>query len=187
MSAPFIIPFNNNPSSTTIKTASYTIPAGKYAFVSSHVGNLSIDGSSVIPLQTLTFAITAGTSATVTRLNDFSIPNGIYITTATLTTTNNNYGGSFTFGLLAAPATDSVYTITSATRSTTGTTTNTVNSYFYGQNWYFSGTTTGSIAGGGTATTLVNFYPMQNFGAWVKSGTVLNGALYYVTEYNQIS
>ena len=32
MSAPFIIPFNNEPTlSTTVRTANYTVPSGKYA------------------------------------------------------------------------------------------------------------------------------------------------------------
>lgn len=33
MSAPFIIPFNHQPVSTSIKTSAYTIPSGKYARV----------------------------------------------------------------------------------------------------------------------------------------------------------
>lgn len=33
MSAPFIVPFNFQPVSVSVKTASYTIPAGKYARV----------------------------------------------------------------------------------------------------------------------------------------------------------
>lgn len=32
MAAPIVLPFNNNPASTTIKTASYTVPTGKYAY-----------------------------------------------------------------------------------------------------------------------------------------------------------
>ena len=33
MSAPFIVPFNNQPTAVSVKTGSYTIPAGKYARV----------------------------------------------------------------------------------------------------------------------------------------------------------
>lgn len=33
MSAPFIVPFNFQPVSVSVKTTSYTIPAGKYAYV----------------------------------------------------------------------------------------------------------------------------------------------------------
>jgi len=44
MSAPFIIPFDNNPSSTSIKTTAYTIPAGKYARVKNVLGDLTING-----------------------------------------------------------------------------------------------------------------------------------------------
>jgi hypothetical protein len=43
MAAPIVVPFNFNPASTTIKTASYTIPSGKYALVTqSEIGYVNL-------------------------------------------------------------------------------------------------------------------------------------------------
>jgi hypothetical protein len=51
MSAPFIVPFNFQPVSVSVKTASYTIPAGKYARVVVEVdsgGVFTIGGVSAV-------------------------------------------------------------------------------------------------------------------------------------------
>jgi len=55
MSSPIYIPsssgFNNNPSSTTVRTASYTIPAGKYARVVANLegsATLTINGTTAL-------------------------------------------------------------------------------------------------------------------------------------------
>jgi len=52
MSAPFVIPFNNNPSSVSVKTASYTIPAGKYALLTVNlIGSATFTIGGVTALQ----------------------------------------------------------------------------------------------------------------------------------------
>jgi len=51
MSAPFVIPFNFQPESVSVRTGSYTIPAGKYAFVTVNVegtGTFTIGGTTAL-------------------------------------------------------------------------------------------------------------------------------------------
>jgi hypothetical protein len=51
MSATLVVPFNFQPSSVSVKTASYTIPAGKYAKVTVNIdgtGTFTIDGSTAL-------------------------------------------------------------------------------------------------------------------------------------------
>lgn len=51
MSAPFLIPFNFQPESISVKTSSYAIPAGKYAYVSVNVegtGTFTISGATAL-------------------------------------------------------------------------------------------------------------------------------------------
>jgi len=51
MSAPFIIPFNFQPETVEVKTASYPIPAGKYAYVVANVegtGTFTIGGTTAL-------------------------------------------------------------------------------------------------------------------------------------------
>lgn len=51
MSAPFIIPFDNNPVSVSVVTSSYTIPSGKFARVLAECdsgGNVTVNGSNII-------------------------------------------------------------------------------------------------------------------------------------------
>jgi hypothetical protein len=51
MSAPFFIPFNFQPASVSVKTASYTIPAGRYAYVVANVegtGTFTIDAATAL-------------------------------------------------------------------------------------------------------------------------------------------
>lgn len=183
MPAPFIIPFNNNPSATSVKTASYTIPAGKYAFVSTSIANLSIDGTTVIPLQSISRAYSTAVNTTTSLNFDPQFSKGIYITTHTLAA-SAAITVSISYGLAQV---GSLITFSSASRSTTGTTTTTLNSLYYGQNWYIASSCQGTLAVGGTLTWVLNYYPLQDFNFWVKTGTVLNGTNYLVTEYNNIS
>jgi hypothetical protein len=61
MASPIIIPFDNNPISTTVKSASYTIPAGKYA-------KITVQDEAYDPVSTLAYSI-VNTSSTFTLLN----------------------------------------------------------------------------------------------------------------------
>ena len=183
MSSKVLIPFNNNPASTSVKNASYTIPAGKYAHIATYIGNLTIDGANVIPLDSISASFSTPGNTLTTRSYDPHFSKGIYITTHTLAASNNTTV-SISYGLASN---NSLISFSTATRSTTGTTTTTVNDYFHGENWFVSASNQGNLAAGSTLTWVLNFYPFQDFSFWVKSGTVLNGANYLVTEYNQIS
>lgn len=71
MSSRILIPFNFQPVATAVKTASYTIPAGRYAKVSANVqtgGTFSISG--VIALSSVSASWTALASSPVTTGND---------------------------------------------------------------------------------------------------------------------
>lgn len=54
MSAPFVIPFNNCPISVSVKTASYTIPAGKYAEV-----YVEVDSGGIFTINAVNAVVTA--------------------------------------------------------------------------------------------------------------------------------
>lgn len=79
MSAPFIIPFNFQPESISVKTASYTVPAGKYAYITANVigaatftigGATAISGnaSTLLSSTTLDLGGTTGSLLTNTTL-----------------------------------------------------------------------------------------------------------------------
>ena len=60
MTSRVIVPFDNNPTSTSIKTTAYTVPAGKYARVQNLTGDLTIDGvDCFVILDSFTRTLTA--------------------------------------------------------------------------------------------------------------------------------
>lgn len=76
MPAPFVIPFNNCPISISVKTASYTIPAGKYARIITEVdsgGLFTIDA--VTAMSSAAFVNIDSGNATNAVLN-YTVPTG---------------------------------------------------------------------------------------------------------------
>jgi hypothetical protein len=74
MSAPFIIPFNFQPVSVAVKTASYTIPAGQYArvVVECHSGGtFTIDAVSAV-----TTAVFVNVDTNVIGSPSYTVPTG---------------------------------------------------------------------------------------------------------------
>jgi len=55
MSAPFFLPFNFQPVSVSVKTGSYTIPAGKYARVT-----VEVDSGGIFTINTINACTSAG-------------------------------------------------------------------------------------------------------------------------------
>jgi len=173
MSAPFFVPFNFQPYSTTIKTTSYTIPAGYYALVLPQCGNFSID--SVLTGHTLT----TNTS------------------TLASSSTDNNYSafgsGLYTISFAAeATGSGSTWTISSidgsgnATILSSGSGTASVSSLnYHAECLKVTRTTTGS---GAYSSGSVQVWFMDAASElWVKTGTVLAGDRYIVQLFPEIS
>jgi hypothetical protein len=62
MTAPYIIPFDNNPVSVSVKTGSYTIPSGQYARVVANVkagGTFTIDAATALDSVSRSWSVLA--------------------------------------------------------------------------------------------------------------------------------
>lgn len=74
MSAPLVVPFNFQPLSVSVKTGSYTIPAGRYAFISANLvggsGIFQIDGNTAMQSVTNTTAQTTLSSSSLRAVNN---------------------------------------------------------------------------------------------------------------------
>ena len=191
MASRLIIPFDNNPVSTTIKTASYTIPAGKYAeaycwFPSMPSSNAS-NANVVFPTRytatingivyatssaSSSISVTATTSRTMS-----SMPTNVKMEAClVLTTTGTSPAVSVTINgiqYISSGAATMGYTPTF----------NFINSV-----------SSSSISTNSAAAT--GFYSIisdsinENIKQWFPSGTVLSGTTSFswaVTEYNAIS
>jgi len=172
MSAPFIIPFNNQPVSASVKTSSYTIPSGKYALVKTLTPRLSIDGVDINPLRTVTGSVPNSTSVTVNY--DLSIETN----TSLISTANFSTSGTGTYINVFSGG----YVLFSASASSTFIT----NGAHFGNIRVQMGQTT---TGNRSYSFSLNFYPeiSSQTSFWVNSGTVINGASYVVEEFNVIS
>jgi hypothetical protein len=180
MASRLIVPFDNNPASTSVKTSSYTVPVGKYAKVSTLSAFFSIDSVQIYPTGSASVSAPTGTNTTITR----PITPGAYIFSATFTRGgggSNANSGSYGFGSFETQ----VVTTSSASRTTNGTS-QLLTGYSEAPAIWLSAT-----AGiNGTAATAVSWYFVPVGAAttfWVKTGTVLNGNSYVVEEYNAIS
>jgi hypothetical protein len=198
MSAPFIIPFNNNPASTSIKTASYTIPAGKYAkiyganiYISEALGanpatqtrlspSFQIDGQVIS--SNLHITITATSSTTGTRTITYpsveNISDNIYVSSST-----NNTNNILSFSLLRY----SRDTILVTANGTTTTATDLTPSFTSSMIFQISTSVTNAT----TYTAKASIKNNESKDFWIPSGTVisipLGTAKYIIEEYNQIS
>jgi hypothetical protein len=187
------IPFDNNPSSTTLKTSSYTIPAGKYAYVQPQFYDFTLNGVDVVtgPEQL------AGTFSTGANSTSISFTGVVPI--------NKNlklrWTSNATNGVVIGVATPGQVGMTSysATLSSSGT------AYLFESIIYTSVSSSGNIffnANNASANISLIFIrhldgvnrnlfayasPVLLTNFWVPSGTVLNGSRYMVTEYNAIS
>ena len=195
MSAPFVIPFNFDPSSTATKMAAYTVPAGKYAQVKTSSSFLSFNGSNVYPLLTTVHTYTAsvgsasGVPTSTTNTQSYGSSLGIYISSATFTTSSSNWANTSASGILSTGFATIGETIASASRSSSGSTA--IASNYCKTNVLFSQITlagTNLIATTPTGTLTINAYFGHGSSEfWVPSGTVIDGNQYVVTEYSKIS
>jgi hypothetical protein len=177
MAAPIVIPFNNNPSSISSKTASYTIPTGKYARVGNATPDLSVNGvlagisrvfsiSSSAVSATLTYGFTV--SGTGFYVSSWSVTNGGIATTT----------ASIGFGSTAG------FNAVTISRVNSGSTNGTAFTRMMNEGYYSLTTTNQSTVQSMTST----IYALPtNYFFWAPSGTVLAGASFFIEEYNQIS
>jgi hypothetical protein len=184
MAAPIVVPFNNNPSSISQKTTSYTIPAGKYAYVIPSDIRATVNGVEIFIGSSLK-SVTANTGGYY-YLEEGNCKITIPSTTASKTITKHYLGFSaVTIAVLVTVSAGTPlvgyfqdgkwlsltgYTIfTSATAPTHG------NDYLQ------------SFTLGGSGTHTVSLFHGQTYPLWVPSGTVLAGSSWIVQEYNNIS
>lgn len=173
MSAPFFVPFNFQPYSTTIKTASYTIPADYYALVIPQCGNFSID--SVKTGHELTTDL--GNVSSSSSSNHYSaFGSGLY--TISLATTATGSGSTWSIGSIDGNGNATLLTSGSGDASV-------VSLSYHAECLKVTRTTTGSGTYSTGSTTVWFMDAASEF--WVKTGTVLAGDRYTVQLFPEIS
>jgi len=183
MAAPIVVPFNNNPASISIKTASYTIPAGKYAIVSPKSAFFTLNGVDVFSIDQ-SFSYTETSASAVIR---YFVSDGAFsfITSISGTRTGNTSAGSVT---LSAGSTNSFTSsgYTSLNRTLNGTS-SASNIQIPTGTLYVSSSNSNSGLYTWTINVTGKILQTKVTDLWVPSGSVLAGNNYIVTEYNQIS
>jgi hypothetical protein len=179
MASRLIVPFDNNPSSTTQKSSSYTIPAGKYAYVQPQFYDFTLNGVSICVGATQTI-ISSTTLNPATSVTIGSLDRNQRLTMS------NSAASQVT--LLAGG-----FQLQRVINN--NTTINIFEGIVTGHNTAFSINTTG-IGGSGLAlhnptgsslSVTVTGAPFILTNIWVPTGSVLNGTRFMVTEYNAIS
>lgn len=180
MSAPFIIPFNYQPSGAPAKkTSSYSIPSDKYALVEAISPNFTINGTQMYPSTLMRAEVFAAGSAT----NTVHLTKPIYIHTANYNQSGGTPGTiSFEIGIGNGP---NYYVLDSG--STASTSLTNIGSF-------------GLITEGGiylkitdsanptVAQVTIEYYSLIGESKfWVPPSTALVGDWFIVTEYNVIS
>jgi hypothetical protein len=181
MSASFIVPFNQQPVSTSVKTTSYTIPAGKYARVT---GKITSDNSFSTATGTLGFLAIDGSP--VQYVNNYGI-NRVWSTGLTnFFTIPTQSSGNMTYWIQNTGAGATAFTINgvfSISLAAGATSTGSFN-VTPGDQLNFSVAQTGRFYGAVIGNKSIDI------SLWVPAGTVLTGSvlpIWVVEEYNMIS
>jgi hypothetical protein len=217
MTSRVIVPFDNNPTSTSIKTTAYTVPAGKYARVQNLHGDLTINTVPHYVVISSFSRILTTTSAGVknTIFCDDRIDFVKCTRSSTISNSSNFTSSGYYIGGIYVPFDFNIsFTETSSTYgSSTGgayyeeSYTGTKISYipmpkFLQQIPYTTGSTGQTYNTSNTSVFGLNFSTARASGTvthevtaatydknefWVASGTVLDGIKYLITEYNIVS
>jgi len=204
MAAPIIIPFDNNPASTSIKTTSYTIPNGKFARVRDMSGDLTLDNNPVYFILTTKSVTTSSNQYTYfyyidNEVHDFVI----FSCSSTISNAGNLLNLYSTAGCInSADNTLSSIQVSTVSSNASFTGNRTIK-YFYGnRNIPLSyGALTAAAApirtlgswsvllsrSSGTVGFSLQLCKSVLEEFWIPSGSVLSGTKYLVTEYNNIS
>lgn len=196
MSSRILIPFDNNPVSVSVKTASYTVPSGKYALIAPLFGIQSYALNAANVASTKTF-----TESEVSLLVN-SEPFYHFPFTVSGTVSRSVAGtASYSFNIPLELSYFHYVFIASQTGGATTTANSRVNGAVVASqpedNWSIresfvvSVQTSGTIVPAGTSVYSLFINPeTERNNLWVTSGTVLScpiGCRYSVTEYNVIS
>jgi hypothetical protein len=189
MPSPLVIPFDNNPVSTTFKTAAYTIPAGKFARVTPMSALFSLNGSQVFPSRSITCS---GNVAASTLSTSFMVSSPVRLyniinNVASYTNGTISCGVYQAHGSSASIGTADTYLLASGpNRTSVGTSSTALSIDVNTGPMFVFLTSNGSLTSSSTVT--LQYYFMtspQSF--FVPTGTVLDGSRYMVEEYNSIS
>lgn len=183
MSAPFVIPFNHNPASTTIKTASYTVPSGKYVRVNCLNPFLTVNGVDTHKIMTATLAVTA--AATVTA--SYPLPEYSFISSYSITRSGSASGASTITVSQKSENETATWDEFLQTRSAIGTSSGTNITVGSSRAFLFFNNISGNVSATGSSTITIFYANNLIKDIWFPSGTVLNGFSFIVEEYNQIS
>ncbi|MCS6281473.1 MAG: hypothetical protein HUM72_12645 [Dolichospermum sp.] len=176
MAAPFLIPFNYQPFSTSVKTSSFTIPSGRYAKVVPSRADFTINGVSLSSTEQAVITV-SGTGSSTYQI--YVQPNTMLAQVQLSQTGTGSCTGSLTVGAsVVTPAAQ-------LSRSSAGTSTQNFN-YDMGSSLY---TLYVAVTGGSPSVSFTVTYLkiLSGQDIWVPAGTVLAGSLFTVTEYNSIS
>lgn len=175
MASRLIVPFDNNPLSTTVRTTSYTIPAGRYAYVKTSSPNFSLNGLQLYPNETMSAsAIGIG----VQSIMSLTFPVSTYVYSASCSGIAN--GSSAYFGV----GTPTSYQKTLQSRTSSGSFSPT----FVSTTTIYAGVTSQANNQTSSISLSLYYFPTDSSnGFWVPAGSILNGNNYIVIEYNAIS
>lgn len=181
MANSFNVPFDYNPTSVSVKTSSYTIPAGSYAYViNSCSGDFTIDGTAA---QLSPDGFTNTNLTTTASTADYTITvNGFY----TINMQGSNYTGTNSDGIIEISQNGSnFYQVSSLTYSGGAAINHYVNVYLEKGNVV----RTYKSASHNTWTSQMTGCreSIVSGGFWVPTGTQLNGDRYIVMLFNEIS
>lgn len=168
-----VIPFNHQPESVSVKTSSYTIPSGKYAFVTGNVrdaGNMSIDGEICLSCATDTLKVSAS-------INTVSLTGGLNTATSYVVPSGHTFEGQlYAYGATSGTVTIggvNVHTGISSGALLTGIKAGSGDTITIGANTSCTSTITGFAKKDGMAG-------IQETGTtgsfWVPAGTVISGS-----------
>ena len=191
MPAPFIIPFNNNPLSTTIKNASYTIPAGKYAKIIPHGSKLLINGVSAYPSVALSMTATSVALGAITNDSITLNTNDMYLESLSITQSRSGTAASSncTFLFLDFNGENTLYSVTKVYALSTTNYSPLVQSI----SPFNSVSLTATAVASGTSgqvnhVAVMTFYVKKDlYSLWAPTGTVIDSPFFALEEYNNIT
>jgi hypothetical protein len=181
MASRLIVPFDFNPASTTIKTSSYTVPAGKYARIVPYSGIL-LNSVATTP----TYTVSGSGTTSITSIDVFS-GTGSYVAYTLTKTAAGSQPRSLTMYTLfpdgaTAGTTFQTGVTTLFSTTTPGSSTGTV---FIPAGMHFRASVGGNIGQAVSYSLVVTKVETEPF--WVKSGDIIDGNRFLVEEYNAIS
>jgi len=181
MSSPIVQPFDFNPISVEVKTGSYQIPVGKYAYVIPDCDqqNFTIDGNIVTENRTISanYSGNGGGDQPV-----FTVPNGKSALVTIFYRTNSSPTNPIFIGIKYKSSPDYIEKIASVSTNQPSISGSVQRVLSSGDQVYVTNIGRCAVSGH-----YVNNGDASGAGFWVKSQQLLNGNRYTVALYNEIS